>query len=576
MKKKTIFTILIICLLTIPVMAFTKDFNVDIDKVFTSDSKSKNIGNLFNKEYVISDLKQNENANKEFEELTKKTTLLLLGSSDNNMETATDYYKRKNDFYSLRYAPEIPKSTDSSNSFFGLDSSSQEYKDDLLSGFAIPGIFKKINDLEIDYDYLGDIKIKETLAGFIATVTVPKVSYKVANYNEPTKFNKVTTDLTMYYMFKQNKYKNNELQLLYLYGETTEELDDFFNEIEQNENKGVMGIKTNYDSEIKNAYDLSELDALSTDKLQKIYDDNVDKTMILSTYYDKRIVDVASGFLLTKDVLVTTWTYLESALIEGQFVSIRDKDMNVYSFEGIITINTIANIVLIKVGNCNREGVILGDSKDVKVEDAIISFSTKSGLGIAAQTGIVINNDYKFQNLMPLSKSDNGSPLFNTDGEVIGINTGESTNTSISYANYTDILKDLQNKLKDNDKIDNISFDQLKEQYYYSKTNKEVVNNNIKKSIWDKYSKIGNIESTMHLPLIKANYSNGVLSLRYDNHVKNLLGSKQMSLAFVNELKKSGYEELLNTSEKRIYQNKSYKVILMDEFNYLIIVMVKL
>jgi hypothetical protein len=137
-------------------------------------------------------------------------------------------------------------------------------------------------------------------------------------------------------------------------------------------------------------------------------------------------------------------------------------------------------------------------------------------------------------------------------------------------------LKDLQNKLKDNDKIDNISFDQLKEQYYYSKTNKEVVNNNIKKSIWDKYSKIGNIESTMHLPLIKANYSNGVLSLRYDNHVKNLLGSKQMSLAFVNELKKSGYEELLNTSEKRIYQNKSYKVILMDEFNYLIIVMVKL
>jgi hypothetical protein len=299
--------------------------------------------------------------------------------------------------------------------------------------------------------------------------------------------------------------------------------------------------------------------------------------MILSTYYDKSIIDVASGFLLTNNVLVTTWTYLENALVKGQYISVRDKDGNVYIFEGVVTFDVNSDIALIKIEDTAKEGVILGDASILEKEDVVITFSTKSGLGIGAQAGIVINNsNSKLQNLLPLTQTDMGSPLFNATGKVVGINTGDVINASTSYANYAYILKDVQEKLIDSTEIKNVSFDELKEQFYYSKKAKEETKNNVEESVWEKYSKIGDIEQTITLPLISANYKNNILSLRYDNSVDSLLNSDFGSKFFIAKLKTEGYQEKLNTNIKKIYENNKNRIIIMKEFNYLIIVMVKL
>ena len=37
-----------------------------------------------------------------------------------------------------------------------------------------------------------------------------------------------------------------------------------------------------------------------------------------------------------------------------------------------------------------------------------------------------------------------------------------------------------------------------------------------------------------------------------------------------------GYKEILNSSKKSIYENNKYQIIIIEEFDYLIVVMVKL
>ena len=158
------------------------------------------------------------------------------------------------------------------------------------------------------------------------------------------------------------------------------------------------------------------------------------------------------------------------------------------------------------------------------------------------------------------------------------MNTSEQVNTSISLAVNTSILKEIQNKFNNIsfDKIETISFDKLKENYYHLKYDDEIIKNNIPSNKWKVYSKIGNIEDNISLKLVKASYNDGIVSLRYHNEVSNFIDNMQISLGFREQLIKDGYKETLSSSKKYIYENDKYQVIIMSEFDYLIVVMVKL
>ena len=62
----------------------------------------------------------------------------------------------------------------------------------------------------------------------------------------------------------------------------------------------------------------------------------------------------------------------------------------------------------------------------------------------------------------------------------------------------------------------------LKEQFYYVKYNDELISNSISSSKWKQYSKIGDVEETIKLELIKASYEDGAVSLRYKNGISSL------------------------------------------------------
>ena len=369
---------------------------------------------------------------------------------------------------------------------------------------------------------------------------------------------------------------NNEWKLYYLYGEDTDDIGEYFNEIETTESK-TMAIATSYQSQISKIYSFDKLDKMTQKELNNIYKSNVNNVVFLNSYYNNSVIASANGFFISNGLIVTTWNFLEKALINGQYITATVNNITSY-IEVIVTANPDTDVAVIKVKNGNNSFIKLGDYKTTKTEDPAIIISSKSVTGAMVQTGIVISNEEYLQTSIPLSNVDEGSPLFNQSGDVIGINTSKSTNTSISIAMNSDVLKEIQNKFKslNVDKIETISFDELKEKYYYVKYDSENVKNSIPKSKWKTYSKIGNIEDTIKLELIKASYKDGIVSLRYKNSISQYISSMQLATDFKSKLISDGYEQVVNSSSKAIYKNKKYQVIIMDEFDYLIVVMVKL
>ncbi|MEG2351672.1 MAG: serine protease, partial [Bacilli bacterium] len=554
--KKLIIGIVILILFVDPVHA-TSSFDIDVNKIDLNNGKTIEVTNNFKDKYLIDHdtTKNNDKLEKEIGLLTKKITYLLLGESDKKKETSETYMKRKKEFLSLRYNPIVPKKADGT-----LDETSKEYTDDLVSGLSVvSNMFIQFDELNAVYKDLNDIKVVKAQNVVISKITLSNVLLNETDENQPMKYKSKTTNLVIYYYFKE---LNGKYKLYTLMGETGEGIENYYQEVESSENSNLMAINASYESDISSIYNYDKLNALSSDSVKKIYNSNINKILILNTYYNNAIVDTATGFFINKGLIVTTWDYLEYALSHGQYVLLRDNMNNSYEMDGIVSANPEANMAIIKLKENVGEGIVFGNSNAVKYEDPVITINSKNGVGLTLQKGIVISKDRGIKSLLPLFETDEGSPLLDSKGNVIGINTSDSINTSISYAVETDCLKKVQTKFNATDfkNIDTISFDELKEKYYYSSTNSEIISNNISNNKWKKYKKVGNIENTIKLKLVKASYTDGIVSLRYVNKASDFISSMHLSSPFKKALITQKFKETLSSDRKSILISNDYKV----------------
>jgi len=572
--KKLLISICIIFIGCTSVFALANGFSIDTSNLSFTNSKKTSIVNNFNEEYNLSYSITSNDA--EFEEqiinLSKKTTYLLLGKANNIDESSEEYYKRHQDYLGLRYNPEVPKDE---STFTGLDEESQEYKDDLVSGITIPSMFLILDELGIVYSSIGDVRVSKTDDAVMSMVSLPNITIKEESKENPMEYETTKTNLILYYYFKE---LNGEYKLYYLMGETTDSLNDYFTEVESTEDKSVMQVAPSYDTSLSDIYDYSKLDVISDEQINEIYNNNSKNIVVLNSYYNNMNIASANGFFINDGLVITTWNFLEKSLIDAQYIAIKDSQGNNLSIDGIVTANPETDIAVIKLKDKTGTSVNLGNSDNLKTEDPAFVISSKTSVGLTIQKGIIVANDGYIQTAIPLSLSDEGSMLINVEGQVVGINTAKQINTSISIAVNANVLKEIQNKFANLDfnKLEAISFESLKEQYYYIKYNDEVVKNNIPENKWEEYSKIGNIKESINLELVKANYEDGIVSLRYQNGISKYISSMQLASQFKNNLLENGYNEVLNSSKKCIYEGKDYQIIIMEEFNYLIIVMVKL
>lgn len=572
--KKIIFSLILIIFSVISVYALSNNFTINHNEFsFLENETNKSFFNEFNDDYELTNSIEfsESDVEKEIEELTKKTVFLLLGRFNNTNESSEEYYKRYNEYLDLIYSPEIPKDE---NSYTGLDENSQEFYDALFSGIKVPAIFKVFDELKVNYSSFGNIQVLIEDDVIISSIILPNVLIKEEDKSNPLEYVNVQTNITIYCFFKE---LNGEYKLYHLFGETYDNLDDYFTQVENDEKSKSMQISTSYDSQLKDIYDFSKVYALTTNQLDGIYNSNSNNIVVLNSYYNNYLVASANGFFINDGLVVTTWKYIEKSLGEAQFMAIRDNNGNSYKIDGIVTVNMDTDVVVLKLKDKVNNKVVLGDYKQLNKEDPVISISSKTGVGLSLQSGIVVSTDGYINTSIPMVKSDEGSPLFNSLGQVVGMNTSNQVNTSISLAINSDILKEIQNKFNNVsfEDIKCVPFDKLKENYYV-KYNDEKVKKDIPTLKWNKYSKIGDIENTISLELVKANYKDGVVSLRYHNVFSDYLDTMSFANTFKEQLIKDGFKEKLKSSKKCIYENNKYQVVIISEFDYLIVVMNKL
>lgn len=573
MFVKKYFILIIICLLMVPkaVLAVDDKFNFDSKMLtFSTNSKKSTVSNSFNKKYNLSyTLSSDDNQLEEkIRNLAKKTTYLLLGDMNGKEESSEEYYKRYKDYFDLAAYKYFSKDKSTKS---GYDEKVANYRYVIASELAIPQLFNAFNEAEVIYNSYGDIRVTISDQLVISSVVLPNVKIKEKSKKDPMKYEYVDTNLVIYYYFIKI---DNEYRLCYLYGQTTDNINKYFNQVEASEDKKALAITTSYNSEATSIYNFDKLNKMSDEEFNNIYNSNINNIVYLKAYYNNVVTGMANGFFINDGVVVTTWDFLEDALVNAQYITVSSNN-SLYEIEGIVTANIDFDVVVLKLKNKSNTQVKLASNK-ISVEDPAITISSKSGVGATIQKGIIVAVDDYIQTSIPLTDNDSGSPLFSKDGEVIGLNTAKSVNTDISLAVKVDALKEIQDKFNNIEfnSIETISFNKLKEDYYYVKYNEESIKNSIPKNKWKVYSKIGNISENIKLKLVKANYKDRIVSLRYKNEASKYISSMQLSGEFREQLIKDGYREVLDSSSKCIYENSKYQIIIMEEFDYLIVVMV--
>ena len=571
MKKVLIgITTIVLAIVLVNTISYSLTNGITINSdTFSLYNKDEMIKSKFDSKYNVN-ITNNSDIDKDLKdkivELTKKTTYLLMGAPNVKEESSEDYYKRHQDYLKLRYNPVVPKDN---NSITGLDQNSQEYKDDVISGMSVPGIFSAIQEMRVQYNSYGRITVTNFEGQYVVgTIILPNVKIRQANENDPTQYKIVETDLKMYYYFKE---LDGEYKLYYIFGETADEQVSDIKEEKENE----LIMEKAVDSYFREVYNFSKADEVSDEKINSIYEENKNKIVVLNAMYNTGVTASANGFFINKGIIITTYKFVEKALLKGQNIVIGDMAGNTYKMDGIVTMNEKYNIAILKVQGDNSSYIEI-ENIDVHEEDGAISLSSRTGVGLVSSKGIIISANDDIQTSIAVPEESQGSPLFNVDGKIIGMANSKMFNGNISFAVPTNVLKEYYNifaqeKFED---IKAVTFSDLKEDYYIKKEDEKFVNN-VPEDKMKEYSNVEDAENLIELQLVKKSYKDGIISLRFKNEINTYIDTLQLSSKYVESLKSKGYKENYASDSKKIYSNDKFQIIIMKEFNYLIVVMVR-
>jgi serine protease Do len=175
---------------------------------------------------------------------------------------------------------------------------------------------------------------------------------------------------------------------------------------------------------------------------------------------DFRQRSLGSGFVIDKDGYILT----NNHVVEGaDEITVRLSDE--HEFDGkIIGRDTKTDIALIKVKSAEGLPIAkLGDSDDLEVGEWVMAIGNPFGLeqtvtvGIVSAKGRVIGSgpyDNFIQTDASINPGNSGGPLFNTRGEVVGINTAiVAGGQGIGFAIPINMAKSIVEQLKERGKV---------------------------------------------------------------------------------------------------------------------------
>ena len=133
-----------------------------------------------------------------------------------------------------------------------------------------------------------------------------------------------------------------------------------------------------------------------------------------------------SGFFISRNIVVTNYHVIKDC--KGGVVKIIN-DSELSKIDSVIAIDEAFDLAILSVFRPSVKSLQLGDSRRVKVGQSVYVVGNPQGLEGTFSNGVVsslrrFGGDYLIQMTAPISKGSSGGPVFNNDGEVIGVSVG--------------------------------------------------------------------------------------------------------------------------------------------------------
>jgi tetratricopeptide (TPR) repeat protein len=180
---------------------------------------------------------------------------------------------------------------------------------------------------------------------------------------------------------------------------------------------------------------------------ERIFLENNNAVVVVVTFNEKgEAINQGSGFIVREDgAIVTNYHVISNAA----FIKIKAGANKVINVEGLLYIDKENDLVILKADDKNLPTVKLGDANKVGIGEKVYVIGSPQGLENTISDGILggireIGTNVKiFQITAPISEGSSGGPVFNKNGEVIGIATfiiKEAQN--LNFAMPVNVIKD--------------------------------------------------------------------------------------------------------------------------------------
>lgn len=184
--------------------------------------------------------------------------------------------------------------------------------------------------------------------------------------------------------------------------------------------------------------------AISTQLLAQTDVADIYKKTINSTVTIETDKGFGSGFFIQKNIIVTNYHVIKGS--KGAIVQIGNDDSKMIDVQCIVATDPANDLALLKL---DYEGTPLTiESNKVEIGQEVVAIGSPSGLSGTATKGILssvrdLAGVTVLQFSAAVSPGSSGSPLLNSEGNVVGIVAGAMDGNSLNIAIYVKHLNDL-------------------------------------------------------------------------------------------------------------------------------------
>ncbi|MBQ0720005.1 MAG: DegQ family serine endoprotease [Gammaproteobacteria bacterium] len=181
---------------------------------------------------------------------------------------------------------------------------------------------------------------------------------------------------------------------------------------------------------------------------------------------ERKAHSMGSGFIISSDGYILTNNHVVGS---AKQITVRLNDRREYEAE-IVGLDPRSDLALLKIAEKQLPVVHFGEPDQLKVGEWVVAIGSPFGLDYSASTGIVSaigrsiptarGEDYVpfIQTDVAINPGNSGGPLFNLDGEVVGINsqiyTRSGGSIGLSFAIPVSVALEVVSQLKEKGRVD--------------------------------------------------------------------------------------------------------------------------